>query len=64
LGSFDANYGCLLTGDGKGNFTYQTQPLAGLSVNGDVKSATEVKINGANYVLMGVSDQPLQFYKY
>jgi len=64
LGSFDANYGCLLTGDGKGNFTYQTQPLAGLSVNGDVKSATEVKINGVNYVLIGASGEALQFYKY
>lgn len=64
LGSFDANYGCLLTGDGKGNFTYQVQPLAGLSVNGDVKSATEVNINGANYVLIGASGQALQFYKY
>ncbi|MFB0496590.1 hypothetical protein ABID99_002827 [Mucilaginibacter sp. OAE612] len=64
LGSFDANYGCLLTGDGKGNFTYQSQPVAGLSVNGDVKSAAEIKINGANYVMIGASGQALQFYKY
>lgn len=64
LGSFDANYGCLLNGDGKGNFTYQTQPLAGLSVNGDVKSAIEIKINGANYMMIGISGMALQFYKY
>jgi hypothetical protein len=63
LGSFDANYGCLLTGDGKGDFKYQSQPSSGLSITGDVKSATEIKINGAKYVLIGVSGQALQFYK-
>jgi hypothetical protein len=63
LGSFDANYGCLLTGDGKGDFKYQSQPSSGLSVTGDVKSATEIKINGVKYMLIGVSGQALQFYK-
>ena len=63
LGSFDANYGCLLKGDGKGGFKYMDQSLSGLSVVGDVKSAVETKINGANYLLIGLSDAPLQFYK-
>ncbi len=30
LGSIDANYGCVLTGDGNGNFTYMPQPASGL----------------------------------
>jgi hypothetical protein len=34
LGSFDANYGCLLTGDGKGSFAYQTQVASGFCVMG------------------------------
>ena len=63
LGSFDASYGCLLTGDGKGGFKYQTQLSSGLSVTGDVKSAVETKINDSKYILIGVSGQPLQFYK-
>jgi len=63
LGSFDANYGCLLTGDGKGGFKYVSQPVSGLSVKGDVKSAIEIKINHVNYLLIGLSDAPLQFYK-
>ncbi|OOQ57215.1 RNA-binding protein [Mucilaginibacter pedocola] len=63
LGSFDANYGCLLLGDGKGGFTYQTQPVSGLCVNGDVKSAAEIKINGSAYLMLGISNQPLQFYR-
>ena len=63
IGSIDANYGCLLTGDGKGNFTYVNQPLSGLSVKGDVKSATIIESNNVKYLMIGVADGPLQFYK-
>ena len=63
LGSLDANYGCMLKGDGKGGFKYVAQPNSGLSVIGDVKSALEIKINNENYLLLGLSDGPLQFYK-
>jgi hypothetical protein len=63
LGSFDANYGCLLKGDGKGGFKYANQSSSGLSVMGDVKSAIEVNINNTPYLLIGLSDGPLQFYK-
>ncbi len=63
LGSFDANYGCLLKGDGKGGFQYVNQPVSGLSVVGDVKSALETKINNVPYLLIGLSDGALQFYK-
>ncbi|MBD1393375.1 VCBS repeat-containing protein [Mucilaginibacter glaciei] len=63
LGSMDANYGCLLKGDGKGGFSYQSQSISGLSVTGDIKSALEIKIGSINYLLIGTNDGPLQFYK-
>jgi enediyne biosynthesis protein E4 len=63
LGSIDANYGCLLTGDGKGNFTYLNQPASGICVTGDVKSAEKLVIAGAKYVVIGVADGELIFYK-
>ncbi|MGI4750085.1 MAG: VCBS repeat-containing protein [Janthinobacterium lividum] len=63
LGSMDANYGCFLSGNGKGGFEYIKQSASGLSVTGDVKSALEIKIKNLNYLLIGVSGQPLQFYK-
>jgi hypothetical protein len=63
LGSFDANYGCLLKGDGKGNFEYCDQPTSGLSVVGDVKSAIEVNLNGKRNLIIGASNESLQFYK-
>jgi enediyne biosynthesis protein E4 len=63
MGSMDASYGVLLRGDGKGGFTYVTQPAAGLSVKGDVKSAVEVVVGGARYLVIGVVEGRLQFYK-
>ena len=62
LGSIDANYGCLLTGDGKGNFTYVSQPNSGLSVTGDVKSVIELTTPQKKYVVIGAFNQPLQMY--
>jgi len=63
IGSIDANYGCLLKGDGKGGFVYVPQTVSGLSVKGDVKSASEITINKEKYILIGTSNQPLAFYK-
>lgn len=63
LGAIDANYGCVLTGDGKGNFNYVNQSLSGLSITGDVKSAVEIKINNTNYLILGIANEPVQFYK-
>lgn len=63
VGSIDANYGCLLTGNGKGTFTYITQPESGLSVTGDVKSAIETIINKVPYLVIGTAGEPLKFHK-
>ncbi len=63
LGSMDANYGCLLKGNGQGQFEYVPQTTAGLYVQGDVKSCIELSIKGINYLVIGSFNQALQFYK-
>ncbi|MBB1283475.1 VCBS repeat-containing protein [Flavisolibacter sp. BT320] len=63
IGSIAANYGCLLTGDGNGRFTYLPQTASGLSVKGDVKSAEVITVGNEKYICIGVADGPLQFYK-
>jgi hypothetical protein len=63
LGSIDAGYGCLLKGDGKGDFSYVDQPDAGLSVKGDVKSATAITIGDKKYVIVGVNNEGISLYK-
>lgn len=62
VGSLDANYGCFLTGNGQGKFTYVNQLQSGLSVTGDVKSAVEISIKNVKYLLIGTAGQPVQFY--
>jgi hypothetical protein len=62
IGSIDANYGCLLKGDGGGHFQYVPQPVAGLSVKGDVKSALDWTVDGKKYLVIGVAEGALQFY--
>jgi len=63
IGSMDANYGCLLKGDGKGNFSYVPQTVSGLSVKGDVKSSTEISVEGNKYLVIGISNTGLVWYK-
>lgn len=63
IGCIDANYGSLFTGDGKGNFTYIPQTKSGLSIKGDVKAAVEIKTNTGRYIIAGICNQALQFYK-
>lgn len=63
IGCINANYGSLFTGDGKGNFTYIPQPRSGLSIKGDVKAAVEIKTNTGRYIIAGICNEALQFYK-
>ena len=63
LGSFDAGYGCLLKGDGKGNFQYIPQRNAGICVKGDVKSAAIINIGGNPYVMIGINNKGISLFK-
>lgn len=63
IGSMDANYGCLLLGNGKGEFRYVVQPASGLTVVGDVKSVLELEVNRQKTLVIGASYLPLQVYK-
>ena len=63
IGSIDANYGCLLAGDGKGGFTYVGQPASGLCITGDVKSVEEISAGNIRYLVVGTSGGSLRFYQ-
>ncbi|MET0300599.1 MAG: FG-GAP-like repeat-containing protein, partial [Flavitalea sp.] len=63
IGSIDANYGCVLLGDGSGNFKYVDQVQSGLSVAGDVKSMLTIKVKNENIIVAAAGDHPLQFIK-
>jgi hypothetical protein len=63
LGKFDANYGVLLAGDGKGNLNYIKQTESGFNIWGDVRSCVQIRdkiyfgINGKNLIAYTLSKQ-------
>ncbi|GAA4441189.1 VCBS repeat-containing protein [Pontibacter saemangeumensis] len=59
FGKSDANYGVLLKGDGKGNFTYIPQHRSGFALWGDVRSVVPV----GNTLLFGINQQEVKAYK-
>ena len=59
FGKYDANYGSLFKGDGKGNFTYITQQQSGFKIWGDVRSVIQI----SQMLLFGLNQQSLKAYK-
>ncbi|MDB5264226.1 MAG: RNA-binding protein [Adhaeribacter sp.] len=59
FGKYDASYGTLLKGDGKGQFTYVPQTQSGLRLKGDVRSILNIN----NTWLLGFNQQPIKAYK-
>ena len=59
LSEYDANFGQVYPGDGKGNFTFLAQFVASLSIKGDVRNA--VFIN--DMLLVGINNHPVEAYQ-
>jgi len=59
FGKYDANYGVLLKGDGKGGYTYIPQPESGFNLWGDVRGV--LKLN--NVLLFSTDENRLKAYK-
>jgi hypothetical protein len=59
IGKYDANYGLLLKGDGKGHFQYVPQLKSGFKLWGDVRSVTEVN----HTLLFGINQVGVKAYK-
>ena len=55
-GRYNANHGVLLTGDGKGNFTYVPQAKSGLTLKGNVKSLQSIHSGKAIKIIAGIND--------
>lgn len=59
FGKYDANYGVLLKGDGKGHFSYIGQQESGFHLQGDIRSVLTI---GKKW-LFGINQQPIKAYK-
>ena len=58
FGKYDANYGTLLKGNGKGGFTYIAQQKSGFNIKGDVRSVVQTN----NKLIFGISQQGMKAY--
>ncbi|HLZ87060.1 MAG TPA: VCBS repeat-containing protein, partial [Puia sp.] len=59
FGKYDANYGVLLKGDGKGQFRYIDQPVSGFHLRGDVRSVADWR----GELLFGVNGVGVRAYR-
>ena len=59
FGKSDANYGILLKGDGKGNFTYVNQMESGFHIRGDVRSVIQIN----NNLVFGINQDSIKVYQ-
>jgi len=59
FGKYDANYGTLLKGDGKGSFKYIPQLQSGFSLSGDVRSVIQLN----NTFLFGINQRKIKAFK-
>jgi hypothetical protein len=59
FGKYDANFGLLLKGDGKGQFVSIPQSQSGFNLQGDVRSAISMK----GKILFGINQQGIRTFK-
>jgi hypothetical protein len=60
FGKYDANYGLILKGDGKGTFSSVPQKQAGLRLLGDVRSVLTLQ----NKLMVGIHQQMVKAYQF
>jgi hypothetical protein len=64
VGIYDANYGLLLKGKGKGEFEILDPYKSGFFIVGEVRDIVPIKSNNKDYVLVAKNDDKLQIFEY
>jgi hypothetical protein len=62
-GRYDASYGLVLEGDGKGGWTVIPPVESGLILDGDVRDLKIVKVAGQRVLLAAVNDSKMKAFK-
>jgi hypothetical protein len=62
-GRYDASYGLLLTGDGKGGFKVVSPVSSGLILDGDVRDLKLVKAGGRRFLVAAVNDEKMRVFQ-
>jgi hypothetical protein len=63
MGRYDASYGLLLMGDGKGNFNPVPSKKSGISSKGEIRGMVPIKINKQIHYMIVRNNDTVEFYK-
>ena len=63
VGRYDANYGCMLKGDGHNHFTYVPPSKSGLFIKGEVRDITSFQTKKASYIIIARNNDSLQIFE-
>ncbi|HET7115542.1 MAG TPA: hypothetical protein VFI29_03585, partial [Hanamia sp.] len=61
-GRYDASYGLLLTGNGKGDFTPVTPVSSGLIIDGDVRDLKLISVKKRKILLAAINDSKMKAF--
>jgi hypothetical protein len=62
VGIYDASYGVLLKGDGKGNFKAIKPQQSGFNVRGAVRNIAEVNAGNGKLMVLALNNQPVKIF--
>ena len=63
-GIYDASYGLLLKGDGKGNFKSANEKESGIIVNGQVRNIELIKVGKKELAIFARNNEPLKIFDF
>jgi hypothetical protein len=63
IGRYDADYGLLLKGNGKGDFDSVKSKESGFGISGQVRDLVAINVDGNRVVLVGRNDEEMQVFK-
>jgi len=64
VGIYDASYGVLLKGDGRGNFTAVNENQSGMMVKGAVRDIVEVKSGGRQLIIFALNNEAPKIFDF
>ena len=64
VGIYDASYGTLLKGDGKGGFSALTPQQSGIAIKGAVRDMITVNIGKQHIVVIAKNNQQIELIEY
>ena len=64
VGIYDASYGVLLKGDGKGNFTALTPQQSGVNIKGAIRDMLSIQIGRKKAILVAKNNDSVQMMQF